>query len=181
MFKSWQQSSTTTLLIQFCSMPQKLLQHYRKTRTCKHSHTQTVTHKITCSGNSFGVCKSGTASQRDTAKENAIPLSPFPGGGSAVLRVQISRTPPESPVRMSPLLRKARHCTNLGFSYFFKKNMHTYCKALHLDTSGLKVYNIQHYKSTINKSCALEWPRELMCAGVPGCQVSAIFSLQLQL
>lgn len=121
MFKSWQQSSTTTLLIQFCSMPQKLLQHYRKTRTCKHSHTQTVTHKITCSGNSFGVCKSGTASQRDTAKENAIPLSPFPGGGSAVLRVQISRTPPESPVRMSPLLRKARHCTNLGFSYFFKK------------------------------------------------------------
>lgn len=35
-----------------------------------------------------------------------------------VLLVQISRMPPESPVRMSPLLRKVKHWMNFGFSYF---------------------------------------------------------------
>lgn len=51
-----------------------------------------------------------------------VPFGPFPGAGSAVLRVHISMIPPESPVRMSPLLRKAKHCTNLGFSYFCHKD-----------------------------------------------------------
>lgn len=38
-----------------------------------------------------------------------LPLGPFPVGVSAELLVQTRRIPPESPVRMSPLLRKARH------------------------------------------------------------------------
>ncbi len=50
--------------------------------------------------------------------DECLPFGPFPGAGSAVLRVHISMIPPESPVKMSPLLRKAKHCTNLGFSYF---------------------------------------------------------------
>lgn len=39
-------------------------------------------------------------------------------GVSAEFRVHTSRIPPESPVRMSPVLRKTRHWTNFGFSYF---------------------------------------------------------------
>lgn len=48
-----------------------------------------------------------------------LPRGPFPVGVSAEFRVHTSRTPPESPVRMSPVLRKTRHWTNFGFSYFY--------------------------------------------------------------
>lgn len=50
-----------------------------------------------------------------------LPLGPFPVGVSAEFLVQTSRTPPESPVRMSPVLRKARHWMNFGFSYFWNR------------------------------------------------------------
>lgn len=49
------------------------------------------------------------------------PLGPFPVVVSLGFLVQTSRTPPESPVRMSPELRKDRHWMNFGFSYFWKK------------------------------------------------------------
>jgi len=54
--------------------------------------------------------------------DECLPFGPFPGAGSAVLRVHISMIPPESPAKMSPLLRKAKHCTNLGFSYFCQRH-----------------------------------------------------------
>lgn len=48
-----------------------------------------------------------------------LPRGLLPVGVSAEFRVHTSRTPPESPVRMSPVLRKTRHWTNFGFSYFY--------------------------------------------------------------
>lgn len=51
------------------------------------------------------------------------PRGPLPVGVSAEFLVQTRRTPPESPVRMSPVLRKARHWTNFGFSYFWKQGL----------------------------------------------------------
>lgn len=53
------------------------------------------------------------------------PLGPFPVVVSLGFLVQTSRTPPESPVRMSPELRKDRHWMNFGFSYFWKKGKET--------------------------------------------------------
>lgn len=52
-------------------------------------------------------------------RRGVLPRGPFPVGVSAEFRVHTSRTPPESPVRMSPVLRKTRHWTNFGFSYFY--------------------------------------------------------------
>lgn len=60
MFKSWQQASLQVCWSSSAACLQKLLSHYRKTRTCKHTHTQTVTHMptITLSGNYRAVSKS---------------------------------------------------------------------------------------------------------------------------
>lgn len=52
-------------------------------------------------------------------RRRVLPRGLLPVGVSAEFRVHTSRTPPESPVRMSPVLRKTRHWTNFGFSYFY--------------------------------------------------------------
>lgn len=62
----------------------------------------------------YPYCENSAAGTRQV-----LPRGPFPVGVSAEFRVHTSRTPPESPVRMSPVLRKTRHWTNFGFSYFY--------------------------------------------------------------
>lgn len=58
-------------------------------------------------------------------KTRSPPLGPFPGAVSAELLDQTSRSPLESPVRMSPVLRKTKHWINFVLSQFCKENNNT--------------------------------------------------------
>lgn len=87
------------------------------------------------------------------------PLGPFAGGPSAELRVQIRRIPPESPVTMSPFLRKARHWMNFGFSYFCKNDKNR----LDWSKTGIRITPLDQ-----DQRCGLHiwscfWAEEVLC------------------
>ena len=73
---------------------------------------------------SWSDCNSDSANWKEWFEhENTVPLGPFPGVGSTVVLLHMSMTPPESPARTSPFPKKAKHCTNFGFSYFYNETM----------------------------------------------------------
>ena len=92
-----------------------------------HSHTHSLRSKATFNESFLNAADNCLSSTCLTCTCTSVfsrrsPRGPFPVGVSAELLVQTSRIPPESPVRMSPVLRKARHWMNFGFSYFCRHN-----------------------------------------------------------
>lgn len=82
-----------------------------------------------------------------------LPRGPLAGGLSVELRVQISRMPPESPVRMSPLLRKVKHWMNFGFSYFCNSSRMDRQSVNHRQTNGRKGSSGPNFSPTPKMPC----------------------------